>query len=55
VKKYLVRFYYFTDLRFEIEVEAEHEFDALKFAYSQSKLHYLWCSDKGFRIEITLE
>lgn len=51
-KKYMVRFYHYTDNRTEIEVNAYNEVSAL--AEAMKIVSGYWLFDKGFRIEMEL-
>jgi len=56
--KFLIKYMYFDDVRFEQEVEEENALAALaKAIYMHSLDDYEtsrdWCGDRGFHIDIT--
>jgi len=52
IKKFKVGFWYKTDLRLVISVEANNETIALILALDKRDLSNGWCSEEGFRISI---
>ena len=54
MREYLVKFWYATDLRYEINLKARTEAEALILALSDIKEEDGWATEKPFRIEIEI-
>lgn len=52
MRRYLVRFWYYTDNRCEWEGEAANEIAAIGIAQTANKLKEAWCTAPGFKISV---
>ncbi len=51
MKKYTVKFYYFTDLRLSMDVEALNDLMALALVMNEKTIEF-WATEIGYRVEI---
>jgi hypothetical protein len=56
MRKFTIKFFYFTDLRADWTGEASHDTSALTKAMEEKGLYfYGWANSDGFRVEIHSE